>query len=64
MVENGEKQLDEIYLEHAEALLVAELEPVEFLNLDKIWEKEVLSKTRTKQKHHDNQRTIFVIGYS
>eukprot|EP00957_Ditylum_brightwellii_P211370 15366100-Ditylum_brightwellii.AAC.1 len=55
MVENGEKQLDKIYLEHAEALLAAELEPVEFLTLDKIWEKEALSKIHMKQKHHNNQ---------
>ena len=46
--------MDEIYLEHAEALLVAELEPVQFLTLDKIWEREVLSKIHTKQKHHNN----------
>eukprot|EP00957_Ditylum_brightwellii_P092966 7078808-Ditylum_brightwellii.AAC.1 len=64
MVENGEKQLDKIYPEHAEALLAAELEPVEFLTLDKIWEKEALSKLCAKQKHHNNWRTFSVIGYS
>eukprot|EP00957_Ditylum_brightwellii_P113515 8655266-Ditylum_brightwellii.AAC.1 len=48
--ENEEKQLDKIYPEHAEALLAAELDPVEFLTLDKIWEREALSKIHTKQK--------------
>eukprot|EP00957_Ditylum_brightwellii_P099063 7545182-Ditylum_brightwellii.AAC.1 len=64
MVENGEKQLDKIYPEHAEALLATELEPVEFLTLNKIWEKEALSEICMKRKCHDNQRTFFVIGYS
>eukprot|EP00957_Ditylum_brightwellii_P092132 7014689-Ditylum_brightwellii.AAC.2 len=59
MVGNGEKQWDKIYTEHAEALLVAELELVEFLTSDKIWEKEALSKLHIKQKCHDNQRTFF-----
>eukprot|EP00957_Ditylum_brightwellii_P047357 3597731-Ditylum_brightwellii.AAC.1 len=62
-VENGEKQLDKIYPEHANALLAAELGPVEFPTLDKIWEKEALSKLHAKQKHHNNQRNFFVIGY-
>eukprot|EP00957_Ditylum_brightwellii_P050384 3820520-Ditylum_brightwellii.AAC.2 len=53
-----------MYPEHVEALLADELEPVEFLTLDKIWERETLSKIRIKQKHHDNQRTFLVIGYS
>eukprot|EP00957_Ditylum_brightwellii_P010106 763677-Ditylum_brightwellii.AAC.1 len=56
--ENGKKQLDNTYPEHAEALLAAELEPVEFPTLDKIWEIEALSKICTKRKRHDNQRTF------
>lgn len=28
-----------------------------------IWEREALSKIRTKQKRHNNWRTFFVIGY-
>eukprot|EP00957_Ditylum_brightwellii_P105117 8012571-Ditylum_brightwellii.AAC.1 len=50
-VENGEKQLDKIYPEDAEALLAADLEPVEFLTLDKIWEKEALTGSYRKQKY-------------
>eukprot|EP00957_Ditylum_brightwellii_P199741 15226635-Ditylum_brightwellii.AAC.1 len=41
-MENEKKRLDKIYPEHAEALLAAELEPVDFPTLDKIWEREAL----------------------
>eukprot|EP00957_Ditylum_brightwellii_P057686 4374057-Ditylum_brightwellii.AAC.1 len=58
-VENGEKQLDAIYPEHVEALLAADLEAIEFPTLDKIWEKEALSRICTKKKCHNNQRTFF-----
>eukprot|EP00957_Ditylum_brightwellii_P181742 13845328-Ditylum_brightwellii.AAC.1 len=57
--ENGKKRLNKIHPEHAEALLAAELEPVEFLALHKIWEKEALSKICMKRKCHDNWRTFF-----
>eukprot|EP00957_Ditylum_brightwellii_P100424 7654769-Ditylum_brightwellii.AAC.1 len=38
-VENEDKGLDKFYQEHVEALLDADLEPVDFPTLDKIWEK-------------------------
>eukprot|EP00957_Ditylum_brightwellii_P212157 15367027-Ditylum_brightwellii.AAC.1 len=64
MVENGEKQLDEIYPEHVEVLLAADLEPIKYPTLDTIWKKEVLSRRGTKKKCRNNQRTFFVIDYS
>eukprot|EP00957_Ditylum_brightwellii_P164781 12546355-Ditylum_brightwellii.AAC.1 len=48
-VENGQKLLDKIYSKYIEALLAADLEPIEFLTLDKIWEKEALSKICMRQ---------------
>eukprot|EP00957_Ditylum_brightwellii_P149728 11402414-Ditylum_brightwellii.AAC.1 len=41
---NEKEQLERIYLEHAEALLAADLEPVEFPTMGQNWEKEALSK--------------------
>eukprot|EP00957_Ditylum_brightwellii_P211636 15366403-Ditylum_brightwellii.AAC.1 len=64
MVENGGKRLDKNYPEHAEALLAADMGPIKFPTLDKIWERETLSKICTKKKCRDNRRTFFVIGYS
>eukprot|EP00957_Ditylum_brightwellii_P058927 4469039-Ditylum_brightwellii.AAC.1 len=59
-----EKTIGKIFSEYAEALLAADLEPVDFLTLDKIWEKETLSRIRTKKKCCDNLKTFFVIDYS
>eukprot|EP00957_Ditylum_brightwellii_P039237 2968684-Ditylum_brightwellii.AAC.1 len=48
--ENAKLQINKLYLLHMEALLTADLEPVEFLSLGKIWKKEDLMKEKLSSK--------------
>eukprot|EP00957_Ditylum_brightwellii_P000723 56848-Ditylum_brightwellii.AAC.1 len=64
--ENAKLQIDKLYPLHAEALLTADLEPVEFPTMEKIWkkEKETKEKLSNKMKKQDKCKVCFAIGYS
>eukprot|EP00957_Ditylum_brightwellii_P045594 3457792-Ditylum_brightwellii.AAC.1 len=48
--ENANLRVDELYPQHAEALLTANLEPVEFPKLSKICKKEEEAKAKLNEK--------------
>eukprot|EP00957_Ditylum_brightwellii_P040810 3089767-Ditylum_brightwellii.AAC.1 len=55
MPENAKLCVDKLYLQHSEALIMADLEPVEFPSLSKLWKKEEEAQAKLSEKQVSSQ---------
>ena len=62
--ENANFCVDELYLQHAEALLTANLEPVEFPKLSKICKKEEEAKAKLNEKVKNGINVLSILSLS